>query len=158
MKKLKNLYKKNKIMFILTTIAAICMLIILLVVLSSFIGKGTASKYGDRLEGIEDVKISSSFKKDLIEILEEEDAVNEASIDIKGKIIYINIDVDKATNINTVKEISNKSLKEFDDDELEYYDIQYIVTCSKDEKSKVYPTMGYKNNTSSKIVWINKNA
>lgn len=158
MKKLKGLYKKNKIMFILTTIAAACILVVLLVILSSFIGKGAASKYGDRLEGIEDVKISSSSKKDLVESIEEEDTVEKVSIDIKGKIIYINIDVDKETSYNTVKEIANKSLKEFDDDELDFYDIQYIVTCSKDEKSKNYPTMGYKNNTSSKIVWINKTA
>lgn len=157
MKKLKKLYKKNKVLFILTTIAIICILVIIIGLLTSFYTKTNTSKYGDRLDGIEEVEITDSFREDLVSFYEKNEKVNEASVDLSGKIVYIIIDVVKGTTEAQAQEIANSGLEEFSEEEIEYYDFQFIVTCEEDSKSEIYPTMGYKNNTSAKVVWINRN-
>ena len=146
MKKLKRLYKKNKVLFILTTIAIVCILVILIGLLTS----------GDRLDGIEEVEISDSAREDIVSFYEENDKVNEASVDLKGKIVYIIIDVVKGTTKAQAQTLANSGLKEFSEEEVDYYDFQFIVTCEDEKDSKIYPTMGYKNNTSAKVAWINR--
>ncbi len=156
MKKLKRLYKKNKVLFILTTIAIVCILVILIGLLTSFYKKSNTSKYGDRLDGIEEVEISDSAREDIVSFYEENDKVNEASVDLKGKIVYIIIDVVKGTTKAQAQTLANSGLKEFSEEEVDYYDFQFIVTCEDEKDSKIYPTMGYKNNTSAKVAWINR--
>ncbi len=158
MKKLKSMYKKNKVLFVLTTIAILCMLIIIIGLITSFYSGGGKSKYGDRLDGIEEVKLSNSFKMDLEEFYEDQTNVKSASVDVSGKIVYVVLDVDSKAAVAQAKEVANKGLKEFSEEELDFYDIQFILTCDEQKNSKTYPTMGYKNNTSSKVVWINRNA
>lgn len=158
MKKLKKLYKKNKVMFILTSIAIACILIIIIGLFMSFYNKNGTSKYGDRLDGIENVKITDKFKKSLVDFYEDDENVKSASVDVSGKIIYIVIDVNSGVKVADAQSIASKGLEEFSDDELEFYDLQFILTSSDEKDSKTYPTMGYKNNSNSKIVWINRNA
>lgn len=157
MKKLKSLYKKNKVLFILTTIAIVCILVIIIGLLTSFYRKTNTSKYGDRLDGIEEVEITDSFREDLVSFYEENERVNEASVTLSGKIVYIIIDVTKGTTKAQAQTVANSGLEEFSEEEVDYYDFQFIVTCDDDSESKIYPTMGYKNNTSAKVVWINRN-
>lgn len=157
MKKLKSLYKKNKVLFILTTIAIVCILVIIIGLLTSFYRKTNTSKYGDRLDGIEEVEITDSFREDLVSFYEENERVNEASVTLSGKIVYIIIDVTKGTTKAQAQTVANSGLEEFSEEEIEYYDFQFIVTCDDDSESEIYPTMGYKNNTSAKVVWINRN-
>lgn len=157
MKKLKSLYKKNKVLFILTTIAIVCILVIIIGLLTSFYRKTNTSKYGDRLDGIEEVEITDSFREDLVSFYEENERVNEASVTLSGKIVYIIIDVTKGTTKAQAQTVANSGLEEFSEEEIDYYDFQFIVTCDDDSESEIYPTMGYKNNTSAKVVWINRN-
>ena len=54
MKKIKELWNKNRVMFVLTTIVIVCFIIILVVVLQMFFGV-SSSPYGDRLDNIQDM-------------------------------------------------------------------------------------------------------
>lgn len=158
MKKLKKMYKKNKVLFVLTTIAIVCIIVIMLGLFTSFYAGGGKNKYGDRLDGIEEVKLSKSFQTDLVEFYEEQDKVNSTTVDVSGKIVYIVIDLKEGTTVTQAQGVATKGLKEFSEEELDFYDIQFILTSDKQKDSKSYPTMGYKNNNSTKIVWINRNA
>ena len=119
-----------------------------------------SSKYGDRLEGIEN-KITDK--------IESNENVTKASLDIKGKIIYIIYNVKSELSLDDSKKIAEESLDAISDEVKSYYDIQYIIT-KKDEKGTTetkttddgetkedikneFPKMGYKNSKSSKIVW-----
>ena len=111
--------------------------------------------YGNRLDGIENYKVSDEIKTKVIEELEKNEKVNTASIRIQGKIIYVNIDYTKEVSLDNAKEIATKSLQNFTDDIKKFYDIQYLLTQKEDEESEVFTTMGSKNVTATTIVWIN---
>ena len=49
MKKLKNSWNQNRVLFVLTTILIVCLLLILSVVIDYFLGT-SKDKYGDRLD------------------------------------------------------------------------------------------------------------
>lgn len=153
--KMMKLYNKNKIVFILICIMIFCFIIIVIGLLSSFYKNISTNKYGDRLEGIREVKIDNSTKNEYVSNIEQLDGVSKASVDVKGKIIYIMISFENGTKIKEAKNIANESLKDIAKKEVKYYDIQYILSCTDNEED--YPTMGYKNNSSDSIVWINRN-
>lgn len=154
-KKLKSLYNKNKVLFVLVTIMIVCFIIIIIGLLTSFYKKVNTSKYGDRLDGIKEVEISKSDVNEYKRYFEEADGVLQADLNIKGKIIYVNITFDEGTKVSKAKKVATEGLNEFEPKEVKYYDIQYILSC--DDNKKDYPTMGYKNNTSDSIVWTNRN-
>lgn len=151
------MYKKNKIMFVLTIIAVVCILIILIGIFTSFYKKSGTSEYGDRLDDIKGIELSSKVQGSLEDFYEDEEKVKSANVDVKGKIVYLIIDVDEGTTISEAQKIAIKGLDEFSKEELEVYDLQFILTCSAVKDSKSYPTMGYKNNNNAKVVWINRN-
>ena len=53
MKKLKKVWQENSVLFVLLFILVACLVAISVVVITYFVGD-SSSKYGDRLEGIED--------------------------------------------------------------------------------------------------------
>ena len=109
------------------------------------------SVYGDRLKGINKVKITEKTKDELNKDLTNFEEVESASSHVKGKIIYIYLTIKGDTPIEKTHEIANKALEHFEDDEKSFYDIQIFVN-TKDE-SEVYPVIGYKHKTSEGFVW-----
>ncbi len=154
-KKIKELYNKNKIVFILIAVMIVCFIIIVIGLITSFYKKVSTSNYGDRLDDIKTVKISKSEQSEYKDSIEGLDGVTSASVDIKGKIIYIMIDFEADTKVKDAKEVATTALEEIATKEVKVYDIQFILSCDDNEKD--YPTMGYKNNSSDSIVWINRN-
>jgi hypothetical protein len=122
----------------------------MIVVLFSFF-VGSNDKYGNRLDGIKNVELTSKEKKSITDKLKENEEVKEASVRIQGKIIYINIKFNDDTNLDKAKEIANNSLKEIDEDQLKFYDLGYFLT--KDGENGFNVT-GTKNAKLDKISWI----
>jgi uncharacterized pyridoxamine 5'-phosphate oxidase family protein len=122
----------------------------MIVVLFSFF-VGSNDKYGNRLDGIKKVELTSKEKKSITDKLKENEEVKEASVRIQGKIIYINIKFNDDTNLDKAKEIANNSLKEIDEDQLKFYDLGYFLT--KDGENGFNVT-GTKNAKLDKISWI----
>lgn len=153
-RKLKRLYNKNKILFVLITILAVCFIIIVIGLITSFFkGIGT-NQYGDRLDGIKAVKINDSDKNKYASSFEEIDSVENATVDIKGRIIYVMVTMDDGIGVKTAKKDVGEKLDIFDEDIIKFYDIQFIISGDDDGK---YVTMGYKNSNRDEIVWINRN-
>ena len=103
--------------------------------------------YGNRLDGIEKVEITSAEKEKIISSLKGESVVTSAQTDIKGKIINVLVEVKSGTKVSTAKKLSSKVTESLSKDQLSFYDIQIFIT-SGNKNSKSYPVIGYKSSTS----------
>ena len=153
MKKLKGFYKNNRIFVILMGIAIFCVAIIAVAFLYIVLSQNSGNLYGNRLNGIETVKVSKDRLTDLENTIKEDTKVDKVSSHIKGKIIYINIYL-KEGKAEDAKNIAIKSLDFFNNDEKNFYDISFSV--SKDDVEDVtFPVMGYKKSDNTIISWTN---
>ena len=83
-------------------------------------------------------------------------SVGEISTEVQGKIIYIMIDFVANTKVSDAKNIAIKSLDLIGEENLPYYEVQYILTSSyekEDAEKKYFPVFGSKGINSSKVVW-----
>ncbi len=133
-----SLIKRHKLLTIICTFAIILLIVMSVFLFSFFVGGN--DKYGNRLEGIEEVKVTKKDKKELVEYLEEYGEVASATVRIQGKIIYINIKFKEETKLDIAKKIANNSLKEIDEDKLKFYDLGYFLTLEGDEGFNVTGT------------------
>ena len=151
---MKRLFKENKVLFVLLAIILISFVIIVFGLIKYFYLGNGSSTYGTRLNDISEHKLNSNLDKD-IKNLFTENPVNDVTVDLKGKIIYLTIDLSELINLNDAKTLAIKSLDALGEDEKNYYDIQFIITAKEvSDENSLYPTMGYKAASSSQIVWI----
>ena len=143
-----NFIKRNKLLTVLI-ILVFLVIIFGVVALKVLIFPNYATdKYGDRLNGIENVQLSDT-KFDEIKNTDTVEGFNVDKVELSGKIvnIYVNVtgDIDKGVS----KENANKLLSNFNDEELKYYDIQIFIIG----ESEIYPMIGYKNKISEGLRW-----
>ena len=145
--------KKHKIEFIALFI------IIIICILGYFAVKpllgNDSNKYGNRLDGIENVKITDEQVKKLTSEMEENKDVKSIKYDLQGRLIYIILEVSNETAVDVSKGYANKILNYFDDEQKTYYDMQVIIK-SDSKESEVYPIIGAKHKTSTSFIWDNK--
>lgn len=146
-----NFVKKNKKMCLISLILLI-FIIVLFMILKLFGVDYSKSEYGDRLKGINNVKISSKTAKKIESEMESLSEVKECDYRLQGRLVYINLTFNSDVSIDSAREISNKVLDYFNEDEKTYYDIQFILT-NENKDSEGYPEMGSKHKTSESIVW-----
>lgn len=145
--------KKHKIEFIaLLTIIIICILGYFAI--KPLLGNDS-NKYGNRLDGIENVKITDEQVKKLTSEMEENKDVKSIKYDLQGRLIYIILEVSNETAVDVSKGYANKILNYFDDEQKTYYDMQVIIK-SDSEESEVYPIIGAKHKTSTSFIWDNR--
>ena len=142
----------------------IVLAILILILLGSFAGIGflfykyfyagaSSNKYGDRLEGIENYPLPSTLNSDVEALYKDEKSINKVITNVQGKIIYIDIDLKKAVKVETAETLATKALEVVGENNLTFYDIQYILTYSGEEENKNFPIFGAKKTTSPKVVW-----
>lgn len=154
MKKFKEFYKRNRVYSILMIVSLVCIVSILVGVIVYFIGQTTKDKYGNRLDGIESVKISDNKKSEVINKIKENELVDSVDIDIKGKLIYVNITLKTGKHTDS-EAVCQTSLDAFTEDEKKFYDIQYIVSNKDKNIEENFPVMGYIKAGNSVIKWTN---
>lgn len=113
------------------------------------------NKYGNRLDGIENVLITDEQIQNLKTEMDEIKDIKSINYKLKGRLIYITIEVSNETAIDVSKGYANKCLAYFTDEQTEYYDIQVSIK-SDTEESEVYPIIGAKHKTSKSFVWTEK--
>lgn len=143
--------KKHKIAIIVLSVILV-LLIALFLFLKMFMIDSKKDEYGNRLDGIESVQISSDTVSKLENELGALEEVEDIDYRLQGRLIYISLKMKDGLSVDTAKEISTKVLDYFDDEEKAYYDIQLIVS-SANQESEGYPFMGYKHKTAAAIVW-----
>lgn len=125
-KKFKNLLSRHKILAVICLLALIVIIILFYMFCSIFVGG--SDKYGNRLDGIEEIEISKSEMSDIADAIAKDDSVDSAKVRLQGKIIYIDIVYKKDVSKDKAKEIAIKSLDNFDKKEKEFYDFEYVLT------------------------------
>lgn len=154
MKKLKELWGNNKVLIVLGIILIICLIAIITVTFSFFLG-GNKGVYGDRLNGIDKHPVTNNIKSEYKTGLESEKSVTKVSIDTKGKIIYIIINFASDTSLEDAKNLAASSIEKLNEDILSFYDIDFTLKCEKSENSEGFTILGAKNVAGSGLIWNN---
>lgn len=151
--------------------AAIILIAVMVLIVKMVLPGNGINKYGDRLEGIKDVKFSKDDQKKIVEGILKNENITTAKLDIKGKIVYVIINVKKEVSKDDSKKYASSTLELFSKEVKGFYDLHYIVTKTDEEGTKdkvlkddgsseevtryTFPIMGYKNKTRDNIIWSN---
>lgn len=104
--------------------------------------------YGNRLDGIDKVKITDEKKNEIIKMIKEKAGIKDAKIDIQGKIINVSITAsEKENNKEEMQKLCTEILLKFSSEEIKFYDFQFFI---KNEDLN-YNMIGYKNKISEEI-------
>lgn len=123
-----GLISRHKILSVICFLAFAIVVILFYIFCSVFVGGSNV--YGNRLDGIEKVELSSGDLKKVKESITASEFVDDAKVRVQGKIVYIDIIYKKEISVDSAKEIASKSLEEFSKEELEFYDFEYILTTT----------------------------
>jgi hypothetical protein len=143
----------NAMLIILILILITCFVVIGVLFYKYFYAGVSNSKYGNRLDGIENYKLSETLETDISKIYAKESSVNKASITVEGKIIYINIDFKESIKTDKAKTLAVKALDKIGKENLTFYEVQFVLTYSGKNENKNFPIFGTKNANSLKVVW-----
>ena len=163
---MKSFYRKNRVFIILMAIVVICAAIIIFLLAKYVINSNTGNKYGNRLDGIQDVVISKDKKSEMATTLEKEEIVNSVTVNVHGKVINFVIDFKKDATVDQAKSIAVKCLDFFEEEYRNFYDLQFLCQKSElkeekedkeeDKESKdVFPIIGYIKAGATTISWSN---
>ncbi len=154
MKKIKNLWGENRVLFVLFITIIVCVFIIISVFVKYFFGTST-SGYGARLDGIEKVEVTDTMKNDYKNKMLEDNTVKNADIKTKGKIIYITLNFNEGITLIEAESKALASLETFKEEYQAFYDFNITLEQDKSETSSGFLIMGAKNSTGSGLVWNN---
>lgn len=144
-----NFVKRNKNTIIALGVFLI-VIILLIQVKNIFFPDENTAIYGNRLEGIEKVKISASDKKDKIQESLGDNASN-ITVRESGKIINIILTVNDETSVEDAKNYANKTMESFSDAEKKYYDFQIFIEKKADSDN--FPIIGYRHHGKDSFTW-----
>lgn len=144
-----NFIKRNKSIIIAIVIFLILVLVLFQLKTIFFPNTGKAI-YGNRLDGIENVKISSETFNNVKSMLEGE-GVSNVSTRLSGKLVKIFITANDEVDVETAKTYGSKVLEAFSEAEKKYYDFQIYI--QKTGESTQFPIVGYKHHNKESISW-----
>lgn len=157
MKRIKKFYNEHRVFTILMAIVIVCIILMATVLIQCFYVDGDKGKYGDRLDGIEEVQISSSKINDIeAKILTEKD-VKVAELLITGRIVYITITFDTPASLIEAESVALKSLDNFSEEEKAFYDFHFTLKQTATDSSDGFLISGAKNKNGSGLIWNNNN-
>lgn len=156
MKKIGKFLKEHRIFTILMAIVVVCMVLIITVLINVFGGfLDDNGSYGNRLEGIDKVKISEKKESDFENNIANNDKIKSVDLRVQGKIVYITIQVEPGVVLEEAEGIALKSLDEFSDEEKAFYDFNYTLKQNSTDKSEGFIISGAKNSNGTKLIWNN---
>lgn len=161
---MKKFYEENRVFSILMLVVVACIILIGCLGVGYVLKSKNASVYGNRLDGIGDVKISTkmieNFKKQIFEM----GKVSDVQINVHGKIVYFDITFNNETTVEEAKNVAISCVSLFEEDYLNYYDLQFLMandlfketknsTAENEENTNPFPIMGYKKAETENISW-----
>lgn len=150
-----DVINRHKGLSIVLGLSFILFVIMLVIFISLFFGNGEG-KYGNRLDGIEEVELSKNQLKDIEKALKEDERIADAKVRLQGKIVYINFEINPDVSTDTAKEIASSTLENFSEEELSFYDFGYLVkwiTIDEEEKEQINAIAGTKHHLLENITW-----
>ncbi len=162
MKKVQKIYRENRVLLILLIIVIVCV-IAMGVALFKYFYTGNNDKWGDRLDGIENVPLEESRLSDLTLSLKSDNSelISEAKCLVTGFRVDFIIYFQPAATLTDAQGIASKILDNFSEEEKKYYDFSFALIQNKSEQSEGFTIEGTKTATrtqnDNKIVWNNNN-
>lgn len=154
MKNLKELWNQNRVLVVLFTIIIICVIIVIGVVVTAFLGS-SKSVYGDRLEGIETVQMTDDLMNRFKDSFNEDELVSEVLIKSKGKIIYITMLFKENISLVEAQSKALSSLEQFEENYLKFYDFHFTLKQNSTDNNEGFLIMGAKNASGNGLIWNN---
>lgn len=148
---MKKFIKNNKLTVITFIICLVFVILVFAIKLTFFPDEGRAI-YGDRLDGIEEVEITSKQEKNIVSKLEEKDEVKSVDTDIKGRILNVIITVNDDVELDPAKALASVITEHLEEDQNGYYDIQVFIKKSNEEDTR-FPIIGYKHQDKDEFSW-----
>ena len=148
MRKVRKFFRKYKKIIILVILIVI-LVVGLLAVKNFFFPQESGVLYGNRLDGIDKVKITKETKDKITAIFK--DSSSSAKVRLAGRIIYIDVVVNDDVSRDAAKDLGNKTLEVLSDQEKSYYDIQLLINNKANQGQ--FPIIGYKHHTRDAIIW-----
>lgn len=143
--------KEHKITSIVIMIFVVVM-VLLFVIWTMFFSNAGNPVYGNRLEGITEVAISSDEESKISSELKKDKSVKDVSTNIAGRTLDIVITVNDDISIADAKKIGTNSYKTLSEKQISYYSIQVFIK-KDDEKQNNFPIIGYKQRETKDLVW-----
>lgn len=149
---MKRFFLENRVFVILMGVVLVCFIAILTMLFIYFYKGTDTNSYGNRLDGIKEVEISSKTISDYEKELKDDEKISNATINIKGKIIYISLIFENETELIEAEGKATKFLEKFSEKEKSFYDFQlYLKTIAE----KGFIISGAKNKNNATIIWNN---
>lgn len=152
MKKILKWIKKNTGLFIVILLTLV-LLAFILVIFVKLLKGNSSDKYGDRLDGIDDVKIATETYDGVREEVMDTQLVEEVSVRLQGRIVYTTILLKSDTTVKNAKKIASNTINNYSDEELGFYDFSYFLKWEGEESLKVIT--GNKHHEFDSITWVN---
>lgn len=135
--------KKHKVLIICLIIFTVLIFVGSVFVVKSFSEKDPNAKYGNRLNGIENVQITETRLKNVGEKILSNKSVKKTESSISGRIIKLFVEVKSDTDELSVQSFLTIILDNFTEDEKKFYDFQVFIT--NEEEKELYPMIAYKH-------------
>mgnify|MGYP003367955367 FL=1 len=145
-KKIRN----NKV---LLGILLVCIIAIGILFYKFFYAGAGGTKYGNRLNGIENYPLSSNLQDEIKSLYSDNSKVGTVKVNTEGRVIYVDIDFKESLKVNEAKSLAEKALEKIGENNLTYYDVHFILTYSGEEENENFPLFGAKSSNSLKVVW-----
>lgn len=146
LKKVKRFVMKNKLLTILIALILLIMILGIIVIKLWLFPHSKGTKYGNRLDGIENVELTNSRLDEIKNGFEAKPGFEVTGFRVSGKIVNIYVTAGDISN-DDIKAEAAKLVKSFSDDEIKFYDFQVLVTFTDDKD----PILLYKNKNSENL-------
>lgn len=144
--------KKHKVLLIVTAVCLILLVLMFFGIKNAFFANVGNSKYGNRLDGIENYPIDSKTIDEIKKMLLDTEFVNDVKYTLEGRRMDFIIEVNDDVDLITSRSLADKIAEKLSDEIKSFYDIEVYLT-SKNEESELYPTIGHKHKTSAAFLW-----
>jgi len=145
--------QENIFLLVLILILLTCFVLIGLLFYKYFYAGASSNKYGDRLDDIENYPLPASLEEDIKSLYASEKSIDSVKINVEGKIIYIVINFNELIKTETAQSQAVRSLEKIGEENLTFYDVQFILKYIGTEENETFPIFGSKNSNSLKVVW-----
>lgn len=146
---MKKIFKKKAKLIIALVILIVLVLALCIVYESIFANNN--SKYGNRLDGIEQVNIKTKEKDEIKKNIESLDVSSSVKVSLTGKIVEVIVTVKDDVDLGKAKEVYNKVFEKLTDEQKKFFDIQIFL--NKKGKDESFPTIGYKHHDKDYMSW-----
>ncbi len=152
-KKSTNRRRNKKMERTIVLVVAICFFVLVFVFYKLVLSQTTDTQaiYGDRLDGIEEVKISKTKKEEIANSIKEVGNNKNVKVTIQGKIINVMITINDDVTRDSAKGLADKVLEKLSEDEKRFYDIQVFI--KKDVEDAQLPIIGYHHPKKNGFSW-----